>query len=171
MGRPAKNPMCESHIRHNIYAMKRQYGAAILLRRRASHDTDPKTGKQSTATLSWYIHKAAVLPEEITRNNKQPASLVGANKDLIQGGGFDVGKCSFLIDAKDLPKGIKPLKDDWICYDNKHFDIESITVYFPGAAWIVTCKELVGRVESADIKQAGATDTVNVQDHGSEVKQ
>jgi hypothetical protein len=43
-------------------------------------------------------------------------------------------------------------KDDWIVFNNKHYDIESVTDYEYGRAWLVIAKELEGRVEVCDMR-------------------
>ena len=163
---PPYNYVTNSHVAHNIYAMKRQYGAPILLRRKLTADTDPKTGVATVTFSTWLIRRAAILPEEITRDAKQSISLITAQKQMVQGGGFDVGKRTFLIDSKDLPRDFTPEKDDWIVFDNRHYEIDTITEYAYKSAWIITGKELRGRKEGMDLHQTTATSSVTISDAG-----
>ena len=165
--KPPYNAMTNLHISHNIYAMKRQYGAMILLRRKQTSSADPKTGVAHTVIQTCLVRRAAVLPEEITRDAKQSISLITAQKQMVQGGGFDVGKRVFLIDAKDLPPGFVVEKDDWVVFDNRHYDIDSINEYAYRAAWIVVGKEIRGRTEGMDILQADATETLTTADRAT----
>ena len=66
-----------------------------------------------------------VLQGVVTRDAKQSISLITAQKQMVQGGGFDVGKRTFIIDRKDVPRDFVLRKDDWIVFDNKHYDIDT----------------------------------------------
>lgn len=153
-------------IAANIYQMKRQYGAMILIRRKTSSAVDPQTGETSSRVSTWLVRRAPILPEDVTRDAKQSISLITAQKQMVQGGGFDVGKRVFLVDCKDMPRDFRLQKDDWIVYDEKHYDIDTISEYGFGAAWVVTGKELKGRVEGMDIHNLGVTDALEVSDAG-----
>ncbi len=160
------NYTTNSCIAHNIYAMKRQYGALILIRRKLSAPADPKTGNAAASVQTWLVRRAPVLPEDISRDAKQSISLITAQKQMVQGGGFDVGKRTFLIDWKDMPRDFTLQKDDWIVFDNRHYDIDTISEYGYKAAWIVVAKELRGRSEGMDIIAPDATDYLGVNDAG-----
>jgi len=167
--KPPYNYITNSHVAHNIYAMKRQYGAPILLRRKGNVTADPKTGTPTYENHTWLIRRAAVLPEEVTRDAKQSISLITAQKQMVQGGGFDVGKRTFLIDARDLPKGHTVEKDDWIVFDDRHYDIDTINEYAYKSAWIIVGKELRGRTEGMDIIGLEVADTATLTDGDGEV--
>jgi len=165
--KPPYNYITNSHVAHNIYAMKRQYGAPILIRRKGNVSADPKTGTPTVENCTWLIRRAAVMPEEVTRDAKQSISLITAQKQMVQGGGFDVGKRTFLIDARDLPKGFMIEKDDWIVFDDRHYDIDNINEYGYKSAWIVVGKELRGRTESMDILDLVVMDTLTPDDNAT----
>jgi hypothetical protein len=155
-------------IARNIYSMKRQFGALILIRRREGAATDPQTGEATGVVKTWLVRRAPILPEDIARNAKQSISLITAQKQMVEGGGFDVGKRVFLIDCKDMPRGFKLQKDDWIVFDSKHYDIDTLSNYGFDAAWVVTGKELVGRVEGMDIHNLSVTQNLEVSDAASQ---
>ena len=165
--KPPYNYTTNSHVAHIIYAMKRQYGAPIIIRRKGNVSADPKTGKPTVENHTWLIRRAAVMPEEVTRDAKQSISLITAQKQMVQGGGFDVGKRTFLIDARDLPKGFMIEKDDWIVFDDRHYDIDSINEYAYKSAWIIVGKELRGRTENMDILSLAAADTMTPTDNAA----
>ncbi len=162
--KPPYNYVTNQNISTNIYAMKRQYGAMILIRRRTSADADPKTGVASNAVQTVRIPRAVVLQGVVTRDAKQSISLITAQKQMVQGGGFDVGKRTFIIDRKDAPRDFVLQKDDWIVFDNKHFDIDTLTEYEFSTAWVVVGKELRGRVEGMQLHYRTATDALTPSD-------
>ncbi|MFY9646682.1 MAG: hypothetical protein WAK29_15990 [Terriglobales bacterium] len=165
--KPPYNYVTNQNVSANIYAMKRQYGALILIRRKTMADADPKTGVTSLAIQTVRIQRAVVLQGVVTRDAKQSISLITAQKQMIQGGGFDVGKRTFIIDRKDAPRGYTLQKDDWIVFDNKHYDIDTLTEYEFSTAWVVIGKELRGRVEGMDTYHLTATNALTLADTGT----
>jgi hypothetical protein len=162
--KPPYNYVTNQNVSANIYAMKRQYGAMILIRRRTAADADPKTGVATSAVQTVRIRRAVVLQGVVTRDAKQSISLITAQKQMVQGGGFDVGKRTFIIDREDAPGDFVLQKDDWIVFDNRHFDIDSLTEYEFNTAWVVVGKELRGRVEGMDVYFPTATDALTMAD-------
>ena len=157
------NYVTNRHIQTNLYAMKQQYGAPIAIRRRTAQSADPKTGESTSTIQTWRIHRAAVLPGNVVRNAKQSISLIIAQKAMVEGGGFDVGKKTFLIDRRDVPRDFVLQKDDWIVYDKRHFQIDTYAEY-EKAAWVIVGKELCGRSENSDPIVEGATSALTVAD-------
>jgi hypothetical protein len=158
--KPPYNYTTSQHVSSNLYAMKRQYGAPILVRRALASTADPKTGDSVLTVQTLRVRRAVVLEGVVTRNAKQSISLVTAQKQMVMGGGFDVGKRTFIIDRKDVPRDFVLAKDDWIVFDNRHFDIDTLKEYEFRTAWVVIGKELTGRVEGMDDYHPNATDTL-----------
>ena len=58
-------------------------------------------------------------------------------------------------------------KDDWIVFNRRHYDIESITDYEYDTAWLVIGKELKGRIEVCDMRtiRISASDQLALEDN------
>ena len=124
--------------------MKQQYGAPILVRREGCRRRRLPDGRDQPDDSTLRVRRAVVLQGVVTRDAKQSISLITAQKQMVQGGGFDVGKRTFIIDRKDVPRDFVLRKDDWIVFDNRHYDLDTVTEYEFGTAWVVIGKELVG---------------------------
>ena len=154
------NQTTNRHVSSNLYAMKRQYGALILIRRRTMIATDPKTGKSQGPVKTWRVPRAVVLQGVVTRDAKQSISLITAQKQMVMGGGWDVGKRTFIIDRKDVPADLILQKDDWIVFDNRRFEIATLTEYEYSTAWVVVGQELTGRKEGMKVMSLFGSDVL-----------
>ena len=70
--------------------------------------------------------RVIVLPEKRQREVRQNAGAMAANRAIIQGSSFDTGGRHFLFDRREVPPDLVLQKDDWIVFNNRHYDIESI---------------------------------------------
>jgi len=165
--KPPYNYVTNQHVSSNLYAMKRQYGAMVLIRRKTAATADPKTGATASTVQTLRVRRAVVLQGVVTRDAKQSISLITAQKQMVQGGGFDVGKRTFIIDRRDVPPDFTLQKDDWIVFDSKHFDIDTLTEYEYHTAWVVIGKELRGRTEGMDLHFPTAGDDLVPADAAS----
>lgn len=148
-------------IRNVIYQMKRQYGGSITLYRLISAATDRATGVKSETHESVYIKKAVVLPANVYREVIQSISQISANKKLVMGGNFDLGIRVFIIDRRDAP-GYTITNDDWIVYDHKRYDIDSIDEFEQATAWLVTARAIGGAPPNEDVRARGNSDLFNL---------
>jgi hypothetical protein len=166
--KPPYNNTLNWFVRSAIYAMKRQFGCPILIRRKLNSWSDPQTGVTSSSIKTIRIRRAVVLQGVVTREAKQSISLITAQKQMVQGGGFDVGKRTFIIERRDIPpevvRDFTLQKDDWIVYDGKHYDIDTLTEYECRTAWVVIGKEIRGRTEGMDLYHLSAIDKVSIAD-------
>ena len=165
--RPPYNDTTHYHVAHNIYAMKKQYGAPILVRTKAAATSNSQTGETSLTIATLRVRRAVVLQGVVTRDAKQSISLITAQKQMVQGGGFDVGKRTFIIDRRDVPRDFVLRKDDWIVFDSRHYDLDTVTEYPYGTAWVAIGKELVGRAEGMQLLFLSATDGLSLADAGT----
>lgn len=131
-------------IRRCIYQMKREYGGAIQINILGSIDTNYETGVKSAAHTSYNINRAVVLPTRIKREAAQTISMISANKKLVQGGTFETGTRTFIIDRRDCPTLTAIHNEDWIIYNNKRYDCKWIDEFEQGTAWLIIAKELEG---------------------------
>ena len=96
------------------------------------------------------VLRVVVMPEKRQREVRQNAAAMAANRTIIQGSSFDTGDRQFLFDRRGVPSDLVLQRDDWIVFNDRHYDIESITEYEFDTAWVVLGKELKGRVEVID---------------------
>jgi hypothetical protein len=150
-------------IQRVLYALKRQYGGAIVVYQNQSVATDPKTGEVTRTKTAVRIQRAVVLPVTISREVKQAISVISANKMAVSGGsGFETGKRLFIIDRRDAPT-LTLTASDWIGYDGRRYAIESFEEYEFSSAWIVVGKALIGEdlgVGGSIVEQSAATNVV-----------
>ena len=111
---------------------------------KAAATSNSQTGETSLTIATLRVRRAVVLQGVVTRDAKQSISLITAQKQMVQGGGFDVGKRTFIIDRRDVPRDFVLRKDDWIVFDSRHYDLDTVTEYPYGTAWVAIGKELVG---------------------------
>jgi len=144
-------------VRNVIYQMKRQYGGSITLYRLLSAGTDRATGVKTETHESVYIRRAVVLPVNVYREVLQSISQISANKKLVMGGSFDVGLRVFIVDRRDAP-GYTITNDDWIVYNHKRYDIDSIDEFEQATAWLITGRAIEGSPTEEDIRATGNSD-------------
>jgi len=137
------NYSLNQQIRRVLYALKRQYGGAIVVYQNGTVTTDTKTGDVTRTKTATRIHRAVVLPATVSREVKQSISLISANKQLVTGGGFEAGKRLFIIERRDCPCLVLHASD-WVAYNGRRYAIENYEEYEFDAAYIITGKELPG---------------------------
>jgi alpha-L-arabinofuranosidase len=129
-----------------LYALKRQYGGPIVIYRLLTSEVDAKTGVASVETLATRIKRAIVLPATFTREVVRNISLISADKQLVQGGGYESGKRVFIIDRRDARNLVISL-DDWLVWLGQKYQIEKLEEMEFQTGWIVTGKVLVGETD------------------------
>ena len=137
------NNLLSQQIRRILYALKRQYGGSIVVYQNGIVTTDTKTGEISRTKTATRIHWAVILPVTISHEMKQSVSVVSANRQMVQGGGFESGKRMFIIERRDCPSLVLH-KTDWLAYNGRKYAIDNYEEYEFDAAYIVTGKEMPG---------------------------
>lgn len=137
------NYSLNQQIRRVLYALKRQYGGAIVVYQNGTVTTDTKTGDVTRTKTAARIRRAIVLPVTISREVKQGISLISANKQMVTGGGFESGKRMFVVERRDCPN-LKLHKTDWLAYNGRKYAIDNYEEYEFDAAYIITGKEMPG---------------------------
>jgi hypothetical protein len=126
-----------------VYSLKRQYGGPIDIYHLVSSSTAAKTGVKTVSTTKYSVSRAIVMPAGYSRTRLP--SIVGEANNVI-GGSRDMSVRDFIVDRKDTT-GLTTLNaDDWIVYQSRKFQIQSVEAYELDAAWLITAKELVGEV-------------------------
>ena len=144
------NPIHDRFMRLAMYVHKRRNGATVYVRRKVQVQADPKTGQTVWTIQTWKIRHVVPLPVKIQRDAKMNAGAMTANRAIIQGGGYDTGARRFLFDCREVPADLVLAKDDWIVFNDRHYDIEVIQEYEFYTAWEVMGRELRGRREVID---------------------
>jgi len=130
--------------------MKKEYGGQITVYRLSDVTTNLDTGVRTTTKDSVVVRRAVVLPNKLTRDVIQSISLISANKQVVQGGTYDPGTRSFIIDRTDVPNW-ELRQDDWIIYDGKKYDIKVIEEFEQSTAWLITAREVKLFVPEQDL--------------------
>lgn len=137
-------------VRRCISQMKKEYGSPITVYKLGDTTTDLETGVKTVSRTSTYIKRAVVLPNRLSRDAIRSISLISANKQVVEGGYYDVGTRTFIIDRRDA-SGVTLAEDDWIVYDGKRYDIKTIEEFEQQTAWMVVAREIEGAVTHEDI--------------------
>lgn len=167
MSRPNYNLI--RFIRRNISTLKKEYGGPITVYKLESTTTNLDTGVKTHTRTSQYIRRAVVLPATLSREVTQTISLISANKKIVQGGSYDVGKRRFIIDRQDVPSTFTIDNDDWIVYDGVRYEFIAVEEFEQKTAWLVVAKAVHGdaNVEEDHYAKSNSylldlTQTVNV---------
>jgi len=144
-------------IRRCISQMKREYGGPVTIYHLNDATTNLQTGVKSVDRDSVYISRAVVLPKKLSRDAVQSISLISANKKVVQGGTYDPGTRTFIIDRRDVPSDWDLRQDDWIVYDSKRYDMKWISEFEQKTAWLVVGREVERLVPEEDIYCAGTS--------------
>ena len=116
-------------MRLSMYVHKRQHGVTVVVRRKLQVQADTTTGQTQWTITQWKVRRVVVLPEKRQREVRQNAGAMAANRAIIQGTSFDTGGRHFLFDRSEVPPTWCCKKDDWIVFNDRHYDIESVTDY------------------------------------------
>jgi hypothetical protein len=138
-------------IRRNITQLKREYGNPITVYQLESASTSYETGVKTETHNSVFIRRAVVLPVTLTRAVVQTISMISANKQVVQGGTFDPGLRTFIIDRRDVPSTYELHQDDWITFDGFRYDIKKVDEYEYKTAWLVQAKLIEGAPAYEDL--------------------
>lgn len=130
-------------IRRTLYALKRQYGGAVIIYQNGAVTTDTKTGEVTRLKTATRIQRAVVLPVTISWLVKQSISLISANKQMVMGGSYAAGKRLFIVERRDCPQLVLH-ESDWLVYNSRKYAIENFDEYEFDAAYIIHGKEVKG---------------------------
>ena len=137
-------------IRRNIRMLKKDYGNPITVYSQAAATTNYATGVKTVTRESKYIKRAIVLPSRMRPEVIQSISLISSNKKVVQGGAFESGKRTFIIDRTDVESDWVVTTQDWIVYNGKRFDITQVDEYEYKTAWLIQAKVVEGAEVNED---------------------
>jgi hypothetical protein len=133
--------------------LKREYGNPVTVYQLLTVDTDYDSGAKTETHNSVYVRRAIVLPVTLTRAVIQSISMISANKQVVQGGTFDPGLRTFIIDRSDVPSDFDLHQDDWLTYDGERYDIKKVDAYEYKTAWLVQAKLIEGAPAYEDLHE------------------
>lgn len=141
---PRPNYRLIQFIRRCIRSLKKDYGNPITVYSQGEATTNYATGVKTVTRESKYISRAIVLPSRIKPDAIQTISIISSNKKIVQGGTFEAGKRTFIIDRSDVDSDWIVTTQDWIVYDGKRFDILQVDEYEYKTAWLIQAKVVEG---------------------------
>lgn len=120
-------------IRKIIYALKREWGTPVDIRRETV-STNIDTGVTTvTPVLQCSIRRGIILPRAIQTDFVYDLSFIAANKNFTYGGHFEVNNQDLLLDARDARDAIgAPFEihqDDFVYIAERRYTIQSIAKY------------------------------------------
>jgi len=148
-----------------LYALKRQFGGPITIYRLLSSEVNPQTGEATVRTQVTRVRRAAILPALFTRDVVRNISIISADKQMVQGGNFDVSRRVFIIDRRDA-RSLALSQDDWLVWDGVKYQFENIKELEFRTGWIITGKALLGEtdLETGLQQSLEASDVLAVED-------
>lgn len=111
-----------------LYRLKRQYGLKVVYYQYVDQENNVETGEINRRYNTITINRAAVLPDNIDRSFVYDLTFIAANNNFVGGAFFDRHIRTLIVDAKDLPKDMRPNKDDHIEFDDQRYEILKITI-------------------------------------------
>ena len=145
-------------IQRNLYALKRTYGNPVVLRKIVSTTTDFTTGQKGCNYTDFSIRFCIVLPVNYQVTLARLIALLTGRNTAPEGGMFDTGSRSFIIDAVDL-RGRLVKTEDQILYDDQTYNILEATELEYHAGYFIRAKMVDNRPE---IKEVEFEDELNV---------
>lgn len=149
-----------------LYNLKRQYGGRIQIYKLLGATTNVETGDKEIDKDVYDVRRAIILPTKVFRENIQSISIISANKKFVQGGRWDAGTKTFIVERRDVP-GISELTmDDWIVYASRRFQITDVWEYEFDSGWIINAK-MVGGITPKRILNLRGEDNVTFSQEGT----
>ena len=124
-----------------LYRLKRNYGLPAILRV-VNDSYNLETGVITPANTDYTISRAILAPRRSVRDFVYDLSFIAANKNFTYGGLFDADERAIIIDAKDLPAGVRPTQDMVIIFATEQYDILKVHRAELDRGYILICKHV-----------------------------
>jgi hypothetical protein len=125
-----------------IYNLKRTFGTAVDFYELLTNDHNLLTGAITRDYKKTTIRRAIVLPATLDRSFVYDLAYIASSKNFTGGGFFDRTKRHIIIDAKDLPKDLKPKIKMHLEFEDERFEIVSIEVVAARAIYLISVQSL-----------------------------
>ena len=131
-------------LRRNLYDLKRQHGAFVVVYKLMDVETDYTTGKKTISRELHEVRRAIILPEEVFRQVEQGIAHLSSNKFFVSQAGSDQGQAVFIFDARDLPVGFRFDLDDFVIVGGEYYQVTEVDEYELDSGWLIKTKRTVG---------------------------
>lgn len=138
-------------IRDILYTMKKDYGVPIKYGIIDRVVIDPLNGLMDVTKRVYAIKKAIQFPTKLARKFVQDIAYLAANKNFTYGALFDENTAIFIVDSRDLPKGLILNMDDFIFMGHQRFTIKLAEILEHNCGWLLTAHNHVGAHPFEDI--------------------
>lgn len=127
-------------IRDTLYQMKKDYGVAIKYGVLENTSLDMDTGLTVVTKKVYLIRKAIIFPTKLQRKFVQDIAYLAANKNFTYGALFDEKTTIFVIDARDVPRGLQIKMDDFLFMNHQRFMIKTVEILEHNCGWLITAQ-------------------------------
>lgn len=110
-----------------IYTLKRTLSKPVVLQKILTTSRDTKTGERIREIQNIPIRRVVVGDTSVLKKFVYDLSYIAANKNFTTGALFDQFDTLFIIDGKDLPKGVEVNQDSRVILDSQLYEIKSFT--------------------------------------------
>ncbi len=117
-----------------LYKLKRLYGKPIKLVKEIIGSSNFATGNKNKTVTEYVIYRCIRLPESYA----SIAEIGIFFKHIKNQGEFQRGLRAFIIDAKDIPKGVKPDENWQIHMEQDVYTVQDVDVFENNLAFIIT---------------------------------
>jgi hypothetical protein len=131
-------------MRRILYDLKRQYSAHVYVYKLKDARTDYRTGTKTVRRDIHEVRTAIMLPEEVSRRVEQGIAHLSANKRFVSQAGYDLGKASFIFDARDLPAGFQFELDDYVLIEGDYYKVVEVDEFEYDTGWIIKTHHVEG---------------------------
>jgi hypothetical protein len=126
-----------------LYSLKRQYGGPVVVYNLLESEVDMLTGDCEVETRATRINRAVILPGTMSRETMKDIASGQSIKQLIQGGGYDTTKRTFVIDKRDA-RNLTVKMEDYLVYEGCKYQFDKVEPLDFDAGWIISGKVLNG---------------------------
>jgi hypothetical protein len=127
-------------IRDTLYQMKKDYGVPIKYGRLVKNELDYDTGRNTVTKQVYVIRKAVLLPTKLMRKFVQDIAYLAANKNFTYGALFDEKTSLFIVDARDLPRGLQLDMNDFLFMGHQRYAIKQAEILEHNCGWLITAQ-------------------------------
>lgn len=127
-------------IRDTLYNMKKDFGVPIKYGVVVSSDLDMDTGLVVVEKKVYLIRKAIIFPTKLQRKFVQDIAYLAANKNFTYGAMFDEKITIFVIDARDVPRGLQINMDQFLFMNHQRLVIKSVEFLEHNCGWLITAQ-------------------------------
>ena len=113
------------HFKRVIYTLKRRYGFPLEFYRESEESVDPKTGKRLITRIKHVVKKAIVIPQTASYLNVTIRSMMTYQNV----GTMEIVDKEIIVDTKDFPKSYIPDLKDYVIYQQKRYEIKTVTLF------------------------------------------